>query len=198
MKRTLGYVLVAFATFLIGTASHSVFYTQAEPPPHFHEDWVPTVAPQVVNDFPPQETRKKSEYVFDYDPAEFNPRGTYRILGRKPKGFRNFDCLELGVDKHAHNGKPYGSVVLGTLSGAGYDAPHTISAVVTKQWIYLVATPIPEDDFGYRFEGQFLRQGELWRAGPSKAVLKGRLTKTKGGEKVAEAMVEFRIEYLGC
>ncbi len=196
MKRTLGYVLVAFATFLMGTASHWIFDRSEEPPPHFHEDWVPTVV-QRESDSPPQQIREKDEFVFDYDPAEFDPRGSYYILGRKPKGFRNFSSLELAVEKHQD--KAYGSVGLVTFSGAGYDAPHTISAVVTKQRIHLVATPFAEDDFGYRFEGEFLRQGELWRAGAAQAVLKGRLTKTKGGEKVAEATVEFRIEYLsGC
>ena len=140
---------------------------------------------------------KKSEFVFDYDPAEFNPRGTYYILGPKPKGFRNFDCLAVAVGTN-NNGTIWGAVLIATYSGAGYDAPHIISAVVNKQGITLVAEPFAEDDVGYRFEGEFLRQGELWRARKSEAVLKGRLTKTKAGEKVAEAMVKFRIEYLGC
>src|SRR5438552_3423219 len=35
------------------------------------------------------------DFEFDYDPKEFNPRGTYFMLGRKPKDFREFDSFTL-------------------------------------------------------------------------------------------------------
>ena len=195
MKGTLCNVLVALATFLIGTASHSVFYTQEEPPLHFHEDWVPTAAPRVDSGPPPLPLPAVPEVVFDFDPTEFNPGGHYQILGRKPKGFREFDSFGLPIDER---GKVIGEVWLQYFVAEAYAANYAVSGSVTKERIYLVSQPLFEGDVEYRFEGEFLRQGELWRAGRSRAVLKGRLSKIKDGVKIAEAVVRFRVEYSGC
>jgi hypothetical protein len=48
------------------------------------------------------------------------------------------------------------------------------------------------------FDGHFLRGGMVSNAGRNEAVLKGTLVKLKGGVKVAEDKVKFRVEYLGC
>ena len=186
MKRTLGRILVAIATFLIGTTSHRVFESHEIASPVPQSQWVrATFQP------PPAEP----EVVFDYDPTQFNPRGDYLILGRKPKEFREFDSIELAVDEDKISGR----VLISTSSyDDEYGAIYKISGVVTNQRISLIAVPSSEEAVGYRFEGEFLRQGELWRAGKSQAVLKGRLSKIKNGETIAEAVVKFRIEYLGC
>ena len=186
MKRTLCRLLVAIATFLIGTTSHRVFESREVASPVPQSEWVRVT-------FEPQPA--EPEVVFDYDPTEFNPRGGYFILGRKPKEFREFDCLEIAVDEDKISGR----VLISTSSyDDEYGAIYKISGVVTNQRISLVATPSSEEAVGYRFEGEFLLQGELWRAGKSQAVLKGRLSKVKEGVKIAEAVVKFRIEYLGC
>jgi hypothetical protein len=197
LKRTFLRLLVAIATFLIGTASHRVFNSHEAATPVPQSEWV-RVTPQVQKESPEQRWAARPEVVFDYDPTEFNPRGDYFMLGRKPKAFREFDCLELAVDDDSY-GRVSGAVMISTYNDKeGYGAIYGISGVVTKQRISLVGKPVFEEDVGYRFEGEFLRHGELWRTGKSQAVLKGRLSKIKGGKTIAEAVVKFRIEYLGC
>jgi hypothetical protein len=185
MKRTICRLLVAIATFLIGTTSHLVFERHEAAPPVSQPEWV-----RVTFQPPPA----VPEVVFDYDPTKFFPRGDYFILGRKPKEFREFDCFEIAVDED----KISGSLMVSTFINGEYGGIYGITGVVTKERISFVATPTSEDDFGYRFDGEFLRDGELWRAGRFQPVLKGRLSKVKGGVTVAEAEVKFRIEYLGC
>lgn len=186
MKRTFCRLLVAIATFVIGTSSHWLLERHEVASPVRQSEWV-----RVTFQPPPP---AEPEVVFDYDAAEFNPRGDYFILGRKPKEFREFDCLEIAVDEDKISGR----VMISTFIDGQYGGIYGVTGVVTKQRISLVATPTSEDDFGYRFDGEFLRQGQLWRAGKSQAVLKGRLSKVKGGVTVAEAEFKFRIEYLGC
>jgi hypothetical protein len=196
LKRTLRRLLVAFATFLIGTTTHWIRDRHEEAAPLPQSEWV-RIDYQNGNDSSEQPLPSEPEVVFDYNPTEFNPRGDYFILGRKPKEFRDFDCLELAVDE-SYDGKARGRALISTYDDDEYGAIYGISGLVTKQRISLVAKPVFEEDVGYRFEGEFLRQGELWRAGRSQAVLKGRLSKIKGGKTIAEAVVRFRIEYLGC
>jgi len=196
LKCTLGRLLVAIATFLIGATSHWVFDSHKRASPGPKSEWV-RIAFQDRDESPEQSLSAEPEVVFDYDPAEFNPRGDYFILGRKPKAFREFDCLQLAVDDDS-NGKVSGQVMISTYAEQMYDAIYATSGLVNKQRISIVFKPRFEEDVGYRFEGEFLRQGVLWRAGKSRAVLKGRLSKIRGGEKIAEAVVKLRIEYLGC
>ena len=193
MKRTLCRLLIAMATFLIGTTSHRVFDRHEAALPVPQSESVP-ITFQEQTELPLRPQFAEPEVVFDYDPTEFNPRGDYFILGRKPTEFREFDCLEIAVDED----KIAGQVSISTKVESEYDVNYEISGLVTRERIYFVAKPWSDENVGYRFEGEFLRQGEVWRAGKSEAVLKGRLSKTKNGETIAEAVVEFRIEYLGC
>lgn len=193
MKRTLCRLLVASATFLIGTTSHRVFDRHEVALPVPQTESVP-VTLQQRDELPLRPQFAEPDVIFDYNPTEFNPRGGYLILGRKPKEFREFDSLVIAVDEDKSSGR----VIISTFVNNEYGAIYGVTGVVTKQRISFVAKPVFEEDIGFRFEGEFLRQGELWRAGKSEAVLKGRLSKTKGGETIAEAEVKFRIEYLGC
>ena len=190
LKRTFCRLLVAIATFLIGTTSHWVLVSHKGEVSGFNCP----IPPQERNELPRRPQQTEPAVVFDYDPTEFNPRGGYFILGRKPKAFREFDGLAIAVDE----GEILGRVMIFTLINGESVEIDRITGAVTKQRISLVASPRSEEDFGYRFEGEFLRQGTLWRAGKSQAVLKGRLSKVKGGVTIAEAEVKFRIEYLGC
>lgn len=196
MKRTLRRLLVTAMTFLIGTTTHWIYDRHEEAAPLPQSEWV-RVDHQNRNDSPEQPLRPEPVVVFDYDPTEFNPRGDYFIIGRKPKEFRDFDCLELAADE-GYDGKAIGHAMISTFDGAQYDGIYDVSGLVTKQRVSLVAKPESEEKVGYRFEGEFLRQGNLWRTGRSRAVLTGRLSKIKEGKTIAEAVVKFRIEYLGC
>jgi len=134
------------------------------------------------------------DLIFDYNPKEFNPRGDYFIVGRRPKGFREFDCLELAVDHE----KASGVIFIQSYENQTYSAHYAVSGLVTNKRLTFVVTPVSEDALEYRFDGYFLRGGVLSDAGKNRAVLKGRLSKSKGGVRIAEDEVKFRIEYLGC
>jgi hypothetical protein len=129
LKRTLLRLLVAIATFVIGTASHWVFDGHREVPPGPQSELVRV-------DF---QNRNDAEVVFDYDSTQFNPRGDYFILGRKPKEFREFDCLELGVDDDS-NGKVSGQVMISTYAEQTYDAIYATSGLVNNQRISRLCT----------------------------------------------------------
>jgi len=99
--------------------------------------------------------------MFQLTKAETDPRGDYFIIGRKPKEFREFDCIELAVE-YDDDGKVSGRTMISTYVNDQYGAIYGISGVVTEQRISLVAKPVSDEDVGYRFEGEFLRKGELW------------------------------------
>jgi hypothetical protein len=135
-------------------------------------------------------------FKLDYNPREFNPRGDYFILGRKPKGLREFNCFELAVDEM--NGKPSGDGSFETYSKGTYDPYYSVTGLVTKERLTFIAAPTSEEDFEYSFDGRFLRGGFVSGAGRNEAVIKGKLIKSKDGVKVAEGVVRFRVKYLGC
>jgi hypothetical protein len=145
-----------------------------------------------------------NQFVLDYDPKKFNPRGDYYILGKTPKVFREFELLEIAVEER--DGKPLGEVVLATnYYGDNEDyymtagnSEYVITGKITKNRLTFVATTVSEEDFEFRFDGYFLVSGRVASAGRNKPVLKGKLVKFKNGVKIAEGEVKFRVEYLGC
>jgi hypothetical protein len=194
MKRLIIHLVIGLVTFFIGvaisksTANRHVTFT-----PKVRE-----VAPATLKVSEPPEqfniTLPAPNLIFDYNPKEFNPRGDYFIVGRKPKGFREFDCLELAVDHE----RASGVVMIQSYENQTYNARYAVSGLVTNKRLTFVVTPVSEDGFEYGFDGYFLRGGVLSDAGKNRAVLKGRLSKSKGGVRIAEDEVKFRIEYLGC
>ncbi len=197
MKRLIIHLAIGVVTFLVGVTIELMFtanrYTTYVP-----KSEVAKPVPLDVNESPVQSsiTLPAPNPVFDYDPKEFNPRGDYYILGRKPKAFREFDCLELAVDEF--DGRASGVVMIQTYANHMYSAHYAVSGLLTKERLTFVATPISEEDFEYRFDGYFLRAGVLSNAGKNRAVLKGKLSKSKRGVKIAESEIRFRVEYLGC
>jgi hypothetical protein len=192
-------------TFSIGVSSKLVLTESRLPPPDTNPreakpltQYVPE-ASAVVNSASPA-----PEFVLDYDPDEFNPRGTYFLLGRKPRELREFDCFELVVE--GRDGKASGDATLYTkyfgknedyhiTTGSG---DYVLSGSLTEERLTFVASPLSEEDFEFRFDGRLLRGGRVSEAGRNEAVIQGRLTKLKGGVKVVEREVKFRVEYLGC
>lgn len=192
MKRWIIYLLVGTTTFFLGITPQ-LFCKPQEIPQR----------PQVIAVEPVRQTPKETpvkvktnspspDIFFDYDFYEFNPRGTYYLIGRKPERFPEVDCIELAVDD------AYGSVTIHMNEKGDYRSYEAISASITKKQLTFVTYPSWEEHFVYSFEGQFLRKGTLSKAGKHVAVLQGKLTKSRRGETVAEATIKFRIEYLGC
>ena len=193
MKRLIINLTMAAATFSVSAATHLL----PAPNHQLSASGPPATPPaSVSNQIATLSNYSTSppELGCDYDPKEFNPRGDYFILGPKPKHFREFDCLELAIDRE----RAAGVADVQTYWRGVYGGPYLVSGSVTKRRLALVAVPISEEDFEYRFEGTFLRDGVLSNARKNEAVLKGYLTKLKRGVKIAECEVRFRIEYLGC
>jgi len=194
LKRLIIHVVIGLVTFFAGlavsqlTANRQVTFT-----PKVRE-----VEPASIKVSEPPEqfgiTLPAPNLIFDYNPEEFNPRGDYFIVGRRPKGLREFDCLELAVDHE----RASGVIMIQSYENQTYNAHYAVSGLVTNKRLTFVATPVSEDGLEYSFDGYFLRGGVLSDAGKKSAVLKGRLSKSKGGVKIAEDEVKFRIEYLGC
>ena len=194
MKRLIIHLVIGLVTFLVGVAvSKLTAYRHVTFTPIVRE-----VAPvtQIVSELPEQFgiTLPAPNLVFDYNPEEFNPRGDYFIVGRRPRGFREFDCLELAVEHE----RASGVIMIQSYENQTYNAHYAVSGLVTNKRLTFVATPVSEDGLEYSFDGYFLRGGVLSDAGKTRAVLKGRLSKSKGGARIAEDEVKFRIEYLGC
>jgi len=205
MKRLIVHLVIALVTFFIGVTAMLVLTESRRSTPDTNPQEVNPLtqnvpeASAVFNSASPV-----PEFILDYDPEEFNPRGTYFIHGRKPKELREFDCFELVVEER--DGRASGDAALYTkYFGKNEDyhittgnGDYTITGSLSKDRLAFVATPKSEEDFEFRFDGNFLKGGMVSGAGANKAVLKGRLTKLKDGVKVAERDVKFRVEYLGC
>jgi hypothetical protein len=195
MKRLIIHLVIGLVTFSVGVAIPSIFTIKRS------VSFTPKV--REVEPFTLKVNEPAAQFVitlpapniiFDYNPREFNPRGDYYIVGRKPKGFSEFDCLELAVDHDSASGV----IMIQTYANQSYNSHYAVSGLVTNKRLTFVATSNSEDDFEYSFDGHFLRGGVLSDAGQSRAILKGRLTKSKGGVRIAEGEVKFRVEYLGC
>jgi len=185
---------IAISTFCIGVVSASIS------PNRQHSTSTTNVGKVQVSTPKPQppsqvvDAQPTPKVILDYDPRKFNPRGDYYIIGRKPIGLREFDGLELAVDHE----RASGSVDIQTDLSQRTGVPYAVSAFVTSKRLTFIASPFSDEDFEYCFDGYFLRRGTLSNASKNAAVLRGRLSKWKGGVKLASAEVKFRIEYLGC
>lgn len=192
MKHWLIYLLVGTTTFFLGITPQLFFKPQAT------SQRPQTVVVEPVRQIPkktPVKVRNQSptpKINFDYDYYEFNPRGDYYLIGRRPKGFRDFDGLTLAVDD------AYGSVTIHLYDKGESTFFEVLSASISKKQLTFVTYPKFEEHFVYSFEGQFLRRGTLSKARKYEAVLQGKLRKSRAGVTIAEANVKFRIEYLGC
>lgn len=138
----------------------------------------------------------KPHFILDYDPEMFNPYGMYYIMGPKPKEFAGFDSFEV--------------VLIGLQDEPGYisvftnsekynsDSTSAVFAFVTERRLVFATAPTDNSKVEYRFEGEFLRTDFDTVAGRDKAVLRGTLTRSKNGRKLAESTVTFRMEHHGC
>ncbi len=205
MKRLVIHLVIALATFFIGVTVTLVLTESRLSALHTSPQEVKPLTQKVpeeaavINSASPV-----PEFILDYDPEEFNPRGTYFILGRKHKDLREFDCFELVVE--GRDGIASGDATVYTkYFGKNKDyhittgnGDYALSGSLTKRRLAFVATPKSAEDFEFRFSGHFMRGGRVSEAGRNEAVVKGSLTKLKDGVKVAEREIKFRVEYLGC
>lgn len=205
MKRFTMHLTVMLTTFSIGVVGTFVLDERRS---HSSADENRQHLEPLIQDLPEapmvNAAPTMGEFILNYDPKEFNPRGTYVILGRTPKDLREFQSLQIVVEERA--GRPSGEAEIYTesfdndvdyrITRGGGD--YVITGLLTKERLTFVATPEHPDGFEFRFDGYFLRGGTVSNARRKEAVLKGKLTKIKDCVKVVESEVEFRVEYLGC
>ncbi len=185
MMLTIFRGLAAFVTFFIGisfvlifTAFYQIDDISNMPVPEIHS------LPPILSVLPESAdlAQSPSEIIFDYDPTKFYPRGTYFLLGKKPKDFREFDGFELAAyewDRMTSSDKPSGHIMFWTNSNGVENIYYTETGSVTDKQVTFIAAPMFEEDFEYRFNGHFLKGGRIYKASKNQAVLKGKLIKLK-------------------
>lgn len=135
------------------------------------------------------------QVIFDFNSENFLPENAYFILEPKPKNFLEFDHIDLALVEVA-DGRRSGYVSVQTMTNDKYDHQTALFGLVTERRVFFVI-PDSEGGFEYRFDGEFLVRN-LKAARKNKAVLRGTLTKTEKGRKVAVRVVSFRLEYHRC
>ena len=196
MKRIALQLLVAMLTFSSGIAIQRILFTEKRVEPTPQVEQVETVK-YIEVPVPASIPSPTPNLILDYNPAKFDPYGYYTIIGKKPKGFHDFDSLSLSVYESEQGVGSGGIYVTTAVEHENNDGQSAVFGLVTQQRLFFVTAPF-ESGFEYRFDGEFLRGNVVADAGPRKAVLRGTLTKTKNGKKIAECVVEFRVEHMGC
>jgi hypothetical protein len=194
MKRFLLHVTISILAFCFGLGVNRILTTesraniaplQAEPQ-HLKSIIIETPAvPAASVAAPPVHV------IADYDVNKFYPEADYSFTGRKPKDFDEFSYLSLGrfVDV---NGNPTGQIQLGTFSNDNYESHEAILGLITEKRLFFVTAQSSKEQFQYWFDGVFV----IEKSGTY--LIKGKLTKTKNGCKVAEHAVTLRAEEHAC
>ena len=208
MKRVILRVVVMLLTFALGVA-FNWFILRGEVNDTSPPCKVEVVSPEAVIQriesmasmapvatVPAPAATPKPHVILDYDPETFNPYGMYYIMGPKPKEFAGFDSFEV-VLVGLENDPGYISVFTNS-DKYNSDSTSAVFAFVTERRLVFATAPTVNSKVEYRFEGEFLRTDFDAVDGQNKAVLRGTLTRSKNGRKLAESTVTFRMEHHGC
>ena len=133
--------------------------------------------------------------LLDYNPAKFNPTGSFFPLHPLPKEFAEVGYFELNTDEA--DGKVWGSANIQTHIGKAYEFPHEEFLLLTEKRVFFVTDSSATTGFAYRFEGEFLANPAA-EMDSGRAVVKGTLSKMKNGRTIAECEMTFDVKYLGC
>jgi hypothetical protein len=196
MRRLILRFTVAILAFGFGLAIDRVFVSRGQKPRTVWklEPVVPTPACPASTSTPLTTRAPGPRMIFHYNPAKFDPRGTYFPLRPLPKEFAEFDSFELAVDESGN--EVLGSAMVQTRTGDMYDAQTVTFLLITERRLFLVASSVSETQFEYRFDGEFLGN-PVRLLDTGKPALRGTLTKIRDGHKVAERVISFEVKYLG-
>jgi len=204
MKRLIIYVAMMLVTFAVGVGIHSfISHRQVDDTPPVEVLTVSPVTTQAqlfapVAPIPPVPSAKQETIlVLDYDEERFTPWAVFRVMGNKPKEFAGIDSVELGLYRDVDNQQGYLSLNARD-SGGNYERAPGNFVLVSEQRLFFSTSHMSNSEFEYWFDGRFLRTDFEVVAGKQVAVLRGTLTKTKNGRKIAEHTFSFRMEHLGC
>jgi hypothetical protein len=185
MKRLAPGVILFLFTFSLGVAVERMFLPRptanapavipAEPIVKFVEVPMPAPAPTPL-------------MIADYDPTRFEPVGVFGIVGKTPRAMRELKLMSVEI----FNDQIGIKVMMSTYSGSGsdYDSQLAVFGLVTPERLSFVTAPFASG-FEYRFDGVLVRKrfSDGWTG---VVQIKGTITKTKNGRKVAEASVTLR------
>ena len=159
----------------------------------------PVVAsvPQAPPAATPATTDTPEHLIVDYNPEEFNAYGLLYIIDGPAVGFTDFDSLQLQLNDP--NEQYPGHISVNTrLVDGDFDEAIAKTGLITERHLYFTTAPSSVSGFEYRFEGEFLVKDLESMKGTNKPVLRGTLTKSRNGRTMAEQVVTFRVERLGC
>jgi hypothetical protein len=201
MRRVILWIVAILITFAIGTGADSFrryLFTKETPAAEKVEAAPLEVAAPVFAPIVPfpESAAPAPNLILDYNPEKLDHYGALYIMGPAPEGFRDFECIALGLsgaraDEDFDYITVYGDKSTGEWTPANF-------ALVTERYLYFTTEPSKEQGFQYRFEGEFLVKNFAAAEGKNKGVVRGTLTKSKNGHTIAEQTVTFRMEYMGC
>ncbi len=199
MKRLILRFTVALLAFGFGLAINHVFVSRVQKP---RTVWKlepvvgqPLAACPTATPIPLPAPTPTPYLIFDYDPVKFDPNGTYFPLSPLPKDFKDFELFEISSGGHHDRGR--GSVIVQARTNNESDFQNANFLLITERRIFFFAAPRFDAQFEYRFDGEFL--GNPARLTDTrKAAVRGTLTKMRDGHTVAERVVSFEVQYLGC
>ena len=139
----------------------------------------------------------KATFIFDYDRKQIIRHGVFYIYGRAPAQFADVPAIELDLVGDDPSDDGYITINAG-FAGGRYDWAMATFALITERRLFFATSPSRQEGVEYRFDGEFATKDLYSVQGKNKVALRGTLTKTKNGRKIAEAFVSFRVELMGC
>lgn len=151
------------------------------------------IVQSIVPGTPPAPEKPKPTFILDYDHDKFWPWVEFEAIGSLPKTFE-IDYIQVGLNNLSTD-----PGFIGVASSQDFhQSAGAVFALVTERRLFFVTERMPNSEFEYRFDGEFLHTDFEGLAGTKTPVLRGTLRKTKNGQTIAECTVTFRAERLGC
>lgn len=202
MKSVLLFLLTPLITFTLGVGvTRLLTKTPAveTPPQPVVERLTDIPAPDAQSYAPAPQVQSQPPaptFILDYPDKAYGIAATFFITGEKPKEFRDFNFIEVYIpgDRNVNTA----SISVLEEANKVWNSFNASFALVTERKLFFVTSKGTESDFEYRFEGEFVQRDFQNLAGKEVVALRGTLTKTKDGRKIAEGTFNFYIEHVGC
>ncbi|HEX5873104.1 MAG TPA: hypothetical protein VFY60_00565 [Pyrinomonadaceae bacterium] len=199
MRRSIVSVVATLLAFVAGVGVNRLIWAPSEkntaPAPRAETvAAVAAVAPPAVPVNTPLEPLREGKIIFDYNDDTFFPDGSYYIEGKTPKEFAEFSGFS--ITYYEDNDGTGGDIMFFTKTGETYDEVPVIFGWVTERRVIFLTAPHLKTQVEYRFDGEFIQSDA--DAANGTAVLRGTLTKTDGGRKVAQRVIRLRREQHAC
>ena len=200
MRRSIVCVVATLLAFLVGVGVNRLIWDRSKTntPPVPRVETVAAIAPvaePVVPVMTPVTTLQEGKIIIDYTEDTFFRDGSYYIVGKTPKEFAEFAGFSITYYED-NDGAGAGEISFFTKTGETYENVPAIFGWVTERRVIFLTAPHPNTEIEYRFDGEYV-QSDVDAANGT-AVLRGTLTKTDRGRKVAERVIRLRREHHAC